>query len=107
MHPKPARVNPPDEDGDETARIWVVGCRNLVPLVRKMPGDRLYSLTVARHIVNQRRGHCRDGDVLHAGGQETTAGERNPATGTSRDRHRGHGNRLAAEPLSARADSGP
>ena len=81
--------------------------RNLVPLVRRIAGDRLYSLPAARQIVNQWWGHCRTVTCCTPGGQKTTAGERNPATGTSRDRYRGHGNRLAVGPLSARADSGP
>jgi hypothetical protein len=45
----------------------------LVPLVRRIAGDRLYSLPVARCIVYERRGHCQHDDVLHG-----PAGRRRP-----------------------------
>jgi hypothetical protein len=52
--------------------------RNLVPLVRRIAGDRLYSLPAARQIVNQWRGHCRTETCCTPGGQKTTAGNGTP-----------------------------
>jgi hypothetical protein len=61
----------------------VIRYADLVPLVRRIAGDRPYSLPVTRCIVKNGGAIADTMTCCTPGGQKTTAGERNPATGTS------------------------